>query len=515
MFPLLHLLPMSILGRSNRPLVPELGLLQAHDHGALSAHQLWVKIQLIFSGSIRDSDLEVAFRKHTCYVRDLEGVDLLKGSRGSNLYTMSLEEMMQSALICLLSKASKTKSWLWHQRLYHLNFGKSKKHTHKPKSDDFIQEKLYLLHMDLCGPLRIESINEKKCILVIVDDYSRRTRLIMETIYVEFDELTTMAFEQFGSGPELQLITPGTISSRLMQIPSSSTPNVPPTKKDWDILFQPMFDEYFNPPSNVVSRGLLAVSPQPADATGTPLSTSIKQEAPAASTSSTIQETQSPVISKEPSSQESSSNVQPSNPPFDHINKWMKIHPLEISNPRTLKKHCENLHGSMRCKNKFTIKQYEFRGVLKNKARIVAKGYRQEEGIDFEESFAPIARIEAIKIFIANAANNNMTIYQMDVKTAFLKGELREEVFVIDTPMMDRTKLDEDLHGTSVNATCYHGMIGSLMYLTSSRPDLVFAVCMCACIALTAYADADHVGCQDTRRSTSGSAQFLRDRLGS
>ncbi|GKE90217.1 retrovirus-related pol polyprotein from transposon TNT 1-94, partial [Tanacetum coccineum] len=153
-----------------------------------------------------DSDLEVAFRKYTCYVRDLEGIGLLKGSRGSNLYTMLLEEMMQSSLICLLSKAFKTKSWLWPHRLSYLNFGaindltnqglvrglpklkyqkdhlcsayslgKIKKHTHKPKSDDSIKEKLYLLHMDLCGPVRNESINEKKYILVIVDDYSRFT----------------------------------------------------------------------------------------------------------------------------------------------------------------------------------------------------------------------------------------------------------------------------------------------------------------------------------------------------
>ncbi|GJX26422.1 retrovirus-related pol polyprotein from transposon TNT 1-94 [Tanacetum coccineum] len=78
----------------------------------------------------------------------------------------------------------------------------------------------------------------------------------------------------------------------------------------------------------------------------------------------------------------------------------------------------------------FKVKQDEFGGVLKNKARLVAKGYHQEDGIDFEESFAPIARIEAIKILIANAANKNMTIYQMDVKTAFLNGELREEVYV-------------------------------------------------------------------------------------
>ncbi|GKB20489.1 retrovirus-related pol polyprotein from transposon TNT 1-94 [Tanacetum coccineum] len=157
-------------------------------------------------GQFCDSNLEVAFRQHTCFIRNLEGVDLLTGSRGNNLYTLSLGDMMASSPICLLSKASKTKSWLWHRRLSHLNFGainhlarhglvrglpklkfekdhlcsacamgKSKKKPHKPKSEDTNQEKLYLLHMDLCGPLRVASVNGKKYILVIVDDYSRFT----------------------------------------------------------------------------------------------------------------------------------------------------------------------------------------------------------------------------------------------------------------------------------------------------------------------------------------------------
>ncbi|GJY31267.1 retrovirus-related pol polyprotein from transposon TNT 1-94 [Tanacetum coccineum] len=157
-------------------------------------------------GQFCDSNLEVAFRQHTCFIRNLEGVDLLTGSRGNNLYTLSLGDMMASSPICLLSKASKTKSWLWHRRLSHLNFGainhlarhglvrglpklkfekdhlcsacamgKSKKKPHKPKSEDTNQEKLYLLHMDLCGPMRVASVNGKKYILVIVDDYSRFT----------------------------------------------------------------------------------------------------------------------------------------------------------------------------------------------------------------------------------------------------------------------------------------------------------------------------------------------------
>ncbi|GJW47587.1 retrovirus-related pol polyprotein from transposon TNT 1-94 [Tanacetum coccineum] len=151
-------------------------------------------------GQFCDSNLEVAFRQHTCFIRNLEGVDLLTGSRGNNLYTLSLRDMMASSPICLLSKASKTKSWLWHRRLSHLNFGainhlarhglvrglpklkfekdhlcsacamgKSKKKPHKPKSEDTNQEKLYLLHMDLCGPMRVASVNGKKYILVIVD----------------------------------------------------------------------------------------------------------------------------------------------------------------------------------------------------------------------------------------------------------------------------------------------------------------------------------------------------------
>ncbi|GJU13168.1 retrovirus-related pol polyprotein from transposon TNT 1-94 [Tanacetum coccineum] len=154
-------------------------------------------------GQFCDTDLEVAFPKNTCFIQNLEGVDL--HSR-SNWYTISLNHMLKTSPICLLSKASKTKSWLWHHRLSHLNFGtlnklakdglargilklkflkdylclecalgKSKKSSHQPKAEDTNQEKLYLLHMDLCGPMRVESTNGKKYILVIVDDYSRFT----------------------------------------------------------------------------------------------------------------------------------------------------------------------------------------------------------------------------------------------------------------------------------------------------------------------------------------------------
>ncbi|GKB58581.1 retrovirus-related pol polyprotein from transposon TNT 1-94, partial [Tanacetum coccineum] len=174
------------------------------------------------------------------------------------------------------------------------------------------------------------------------------------------------------------------------------------------------------------------------------------------------------------------------------------------------------------------VKTDEFGRVLKNKARLVAQGFRQEEGINFEESFAPVARFEAIRIFIANDAHKNMTIFQMDVKTAFLNGELKEEVYIFQpvgfvdqdkpspvyklkkalyglkqaprvwydmlssflisqhfskgavdptlfTRQAEKSKLDEVLQGTQVDATLYRGMIGSLVYLTSTRPDLIHA----------------------------------------
>nr|GEZ96980.1 hypothetical protein [Tanacetum cinerariifolium] len=137
------------------------------------------------------------------YVKGLGHNLFSVGSRDTNLYTISLDDMLKTSLICLLSKASKTKSWLWHRRLSHLNFGtlnklakdglargilrlkfqkdhlcsvcaleKSKKSSHQPKAEDTNQEKLDLLHMDLCGPMRVASINMKWYILVIVDDYS-------------------------------------------------------------------------------------------------------------------------------------------------------------------------------------------------------------------------------------------------------------------------------------------------------------------------------------------------------
>nr|GEX42726.1 retrovirus-related Pol polyprotein from transposon TNT 1-94 [Tanacetum cinerariifolium] len=128
--------------------------------------------------------------------------------------------------------------------------------------------------------------------------------------------------------------------------------------------------------------------------------------------------------------------------------------------------------------------------VIRNKTRLVVRGYRHEEGIDFEESFAPVARMEAIRIFLAYATHKGFTVYQMDVKTAFLHDSLKEDVYVCQP---------EDWN--PVDATKYHSMIGALMYLTSSRLDIVHATCDYG-FELTGFSNADYAGCKDTFKST-------------
>ncbi|GJQ94925.1 retrovirus-related pol polyprotein from transposon TNT 1-94, partial [Tanacetum coccineum] len=787
---------------------------------------------LFYVGQFCDLDLEVAFRKHTCFVRNLDGVDLIKGSLGINLYTISVEDMMMSSPIFLLSKVSKNKSWLWHRRQNHLNFGtlndlarkdlvrglprlkfendylclacqlgKSRKATHKPKMINTIMEVLHTLHMDLCGPLRVQSVNGKKYILVIVDDYSRftwvkflrskdetpafvinllkqlqvslnkivrfmrtnngtefinkyltdfyesigithektvprtpqqngiveqrnctlveaaqtmlifskaplflwaeavattlhdkksdlsflhifgalcyptndievlgklkakadigffvgyaqnrkgyrfynkRTRQIMETIQVTFDELTEQTAPVLSSsGPNPNLLTPGPISLRHVPNSAPASMYVPPTNKDLELLFQLMFDEYFETSTGDHQMPHVPVIPPSVIPTDPSVSISFDHDAPSSSHSPSSSAHQSSsvhhgvatehepfvnVFAPNPNSKASSSGTlmiptpNQSTQPHEHLWKWTDSHPLDniIGNPSPPVSTRKQLAtDALWCfynlvlskelvpppdcamiialKWIYKVKLDEYGDVLKNMARLIAKGYRQEEGLDFEESFAPVARLEAIRIFLANATSKNMTVYQMDVKTAFLNGELKEEVYVsqpegfidpdrphhvyrlkkalyglkqiprawydtlskfllaegfskgvvdptlfirktskhtlhvqiyvndiifvstdpkdclqisqnprsifinqskyaneilkkidlhksdlINTPMVERTKLDEDLSGIPVDQTQYRSMIGSLMYLTSSRPDLVFVVCMCA-----------------------------------
>nr|GEU47273.1 integrase, catalytic region, zinc finger, CCHC-type, peptidase aspartic, catalytic [Tanacetum cinerariifolium] len=341
-------------------------------------------------GQFCDSDREVAFRKHSCYVRDTDGVELIKGSRGSNLYTISVEDMMKSSLICLLSKASRNKSWLWHRHLNHLNFG---------TINDLARKDL------VRGLQRLKFEKDHLC----------------STCQLEPPRVEIPVFPALAVPVPVNIAAESTIMT--------------------DNLLAPVDN---NPFLNVFA-------PEPSSE---------------ASSSRDVSSAASTYVTQT----------------HYHLRKWSKDHPLD------------NVIG-----------------------KVGGQGISTRWGIDFEESFSPVVRIEDIRIFIANAASKNMTIYQMDVKTTFLNGELKQEVYVcelegfvdpdhpthvyrlkkalygltqapqawmdscnpIGTSMVDRLKLDEDPLGIPVDQTQFCSMFGSLMYLTTSRPDLVFAVCMC------------------------------------
>ncbi|GJX96077.1 retrovirus-related pol polyprotein from transposon TNT 1-94 [Tanacetum coccineum] len=860
-------------------------------------------------GQFCDSDLEVAFRRNTCFIRNLEGVDLLKGNRTTNLYTINLHDMASASPICLMARATSTKSWLWHQRLSHLNFdtindlarndlvtglpkfkyhkehlcpsceqGKSKRASHPPKPVPNSKQRLHLLHMDLCGPMRIASINGKRYVLVIVDDYSRytwvvflrskdeapeeiknflkritvllqapviivrtdngtefknqvlqeyfksngithqassvctpqqngvverrnrtlveaartmlifsraplflwaeaiatacytqnrsiihrrfdktpyelingrkpdisflhvfgalcypkndredigklgakgdigffigysanscayrvynrRTKKIMETMNVTFDELSAMAFEQSSLKPGLQSLTSGQISSGLdLPYAPSTITTQRPTEGELDLLFEAMYDDHIGGQPSAAPRTILAAqAPQvlqtptttttTADTAPTPTN-SLSQATSIPSSSQNVDELETqqqhgqphpasiadnvpnamfddntfvnPFATPSTSAVESSSSqyVDPSNmhtfyQPYPHEYQWTKDHPLTME-PKNVNEAMTDPAWIESMQEE--LLQFQKADFIRNKTRLVVRGYCQEEGIDFEESFALVTRMEAIRIFLAYAAHKSFTVFQMDVKTAFLhvkegiiwdkarttstfllqnhffKGTIDPTLFIrcfdddilvvqvyvddiifgsthprytqlfsdlmksrfemslmgemtfflglqvnqspcgifinqskyvleilkkygmescdpVGTPMEIKDKLDPDLQAVLlVDAMKYRSMIGALMYLTSSRPDIVHATCLCARyqakptekhlkevkrifrylrgtvntglwytkdsgFELTGFSDADYAGCKDTFKSTSGGAQFLGEKL--
>ncbi|GKA98592.1 retrovirus-related pol polyprotein from transposon TNT 1-94 [Tanacetum coccineum] len=593
--------------------------------------------------------------------------------------------------------------------------------------------------------------------------YNKRTRLIVESIHLRFDEIkemseTSVANDTSGLVPQRQKASDydNPNPARELQNVSPSADTTVPSEQELDLLFGLLYDEFFNdgtsrvnksssPTDNSIQKDTLpSMHIQPTSEPSTP--TNVHAEENNDNQAEFTNPFCTPVQENAESSSRNigNSNVHTFNQPQDSEYRWTKDHPLtqvrgnpskpvqtrrqlatypemcmfaltvSIVEPKNIKEAMadsawieamqEELHQFDRLqvwelvdkpfgKNVIKLKwlwknkKDEDQTVIRNKARLVAKGYAQEEGIDFEESFAPVARLEAIRIFVAYATHKSFPIYQMDVKTAFIIGPLKKEVYVaqpdgfvdpdhpekvyclrkalyglkqaprawydelsnlliskgftkgiidptlfmikygedillvqiyvddiifgstnpkfskrfeklmhgrfemslmgemkfflglqihqsprgifinqakytleilkkhgmekgqsIGTPMATKPKLDADLSGEPVDQTDYRSKIGSLMYLTSSRPDIVQAVCYCARyqarptekhlkevkrifrylrgtihmglwypkgsgFELTAFSDADHAGCLDTRKSTSGGIQFLGDKL--
>ncbi|GJW55853.1 integrase, catalytic region, zinc finger, CCHC-type containing protein [Tanacetum coccineum] len=717
-------------------------------------------------GQFYDSNLEVAFRQHTCFIRNLDGVDLLTGSQGNNMYTLSLRDMMASSPICLLSKASKTNlkrticvlhvQWAKARRnLTNLNMKTPTKKNSISCTWIFVDQCVSRVLMERSTSLSSSMItldlhrtdNGTEFVNQTLREYyekvgmsyetsvasspqqnsviERRNRTLIEAartmlIYEKallflwaeavasayFDELTSMAFEHSSLEPALHEMTPAIISLGLVPNPHPSTSFVPPSRTDWDILFQLLFDELLNPPSSVDrpfpeaiapiaevvapepavstdspsstiidrSQGFTTwkdldityssldnsvirtlkllfvntpasfkayvnlkaealccrhvytqnrsihtschspeviapiaevVAPEPVASTGSPSSTTVDQDAPSPSNSQTSPETKSPIISNDAEEEnhdldvshmnndpffgipipknDSEASSSSDDRPLDNIigelkrpvSTRLQLHEqalfcyydafLTLVEPKTYKdaltQSCwiEAMQEELNEFERLEVWELVSRPdkvmaiTLKwiYKARLVAHGYRQEERIDFEESFAPMARLDVIRIFLTCAAHMNMIVYQMDVKMAFLNGILREEVYEFSKGTVDPTLfirrqgkdillISQSPEGIFLNQSKYaleslkkYGMKSSdpvdtpMAKLTEKH---LYAVKIIfkylrgtvnrglwypkdSSIALTAYAGADHAGCQDTRRSTSGSMQLLGDRL--
>nr|GEV55088.1 hypothetical protein [Tanacetum cinerariifolium] len=605
----------------------------------------------------------VAFRKSKCFIRDLKGNDLLTGSRGTDLYSITIQDTNSPNLICLMAKATSSQAWLWHRRLSHLKFntinllskndivvglpkvkfvkdhlcsscelGKAKRKSFHTKLTPSSKRRLHILHMDLYGPMRVASINGKRYVLVIVDDYSRytwthflrskdetpetlhayftaerilhqtsiartteqngvverqnrtlveaartmlsaakvplffwaeaiatacftqnhgenldkmkekgdecifvgystqsrayrvfnkRTRMVMESIHVNFDELPQMASDQLSfdlaSDYQTMALNHDSLSpviQRQENVPQEDRTLT--TSNKLDLLFSLMFDELLNGSSKVVSKSSAASAADapnqrqhhttPLNIHTTPAPTcQVPTLAPTVVSSENIHQAETYAENDQVADDEfinifstpiqdqgetSSRHVDSSNmhtfyQRYPSKHRWTKDHLLEqvIGNPsqsvrtrrqlesddemcmfaltvsRTEPKNIkeamadsawielmqEELHQFDRldvwklvdrplCTNVINLKWLwknkhdEENTVIQNKSCLVAKGYAQKEGVDFEESFAPVARLEVVRLFIAYDAHKSFTVYQMDVKTAFLYGPLKEEV---------------------------------------------------------------------------------------
>ncbi|GJV28229.1 retrovirus-related pol polyprotein from transposon TNT 1-94 [Tanacetum coccineum] len=491
--------------------------------------------------------------------------------------------------------------------------------------------------------------------------YNRRTQIITKTIHVTFDELSAMASEQFSLGLGLHYMTPGTSSTGLGSNPVSQKPCLPPIRDDWDHLFQPMFDEYFNPPS--IADAPSTSIPSSQEHVQSLIISKGFEESPKTPTFHDDPLNESP--NKDSTPQGSSSNVRQIHTPFEHLGRWTKDHPIAnmIGDPsRSVSTRKQHETDAMWCYFDAFLTSVEpknFRQAMTEPSWIDAiicrlqeydnlpnglqNGFlngelKEEVYVSQLEGFvdqdnpshvyklkkalyglkqAPRAWYDMLSSFLisqqfskgavdptlftrharndillvqiyvddiifastntamcdvfANQMTNKFKMSMMGQMSFFLGLQISQSpkgIFInqskyafeivkkyglhstnsVDTPMIENKKLDKDLQGKLVNATLYCDMIGSLMYLTSNRPDLNHAVCLCAWyqakptknhlqavkqifrylirtinmglwyskdtnMSLTAYADADHAGCQDTRRSTSGSAQFLGDKL--
>ncbi|GJR89284.1 retrotransposon protein, putative, unclassified [Tanacetum coccineum] len=423
------------------------------------------------------------------------------------------------------STASPLKHGLLRSRLSHINFVTS----------NMLSRRNVLIGLTKVNSHQgFASIFGKKYILVIVDDYSQ----ITWTFFIRSKDEIPEVLKDFLTMIQRNLQAP------VISVRTDRDGTTIPSQQELDLLFSPLYDEFFNMGTSRVNKSSF------------PTDNSTQQDT---HPSTNIHPTSEPLTPTNVHAEENNDNQADdtehefTNPLCTSVHEVVESSSRNIAEPKNIKEVMadfawieamqEELHQFDRLqfwelvdkpfgKNVIKLKwlwknkKDEDQTVIHNKERLVAKGYAQEEGIDFEESFSPVARLEAVRIFIAYVAHKSFPIYQMDMKTAFLNGPLKEEVYVaqsngfvdpdhpekvyllrkalyglkkaprswydklsnfliskgftkgqsIGTPIAMKPKLDADLSGEPVDQTDYRSKIGSLMYLTSSRPDIVQAL---------------------------------------
>nr|GEW42734.1 retrovirus-related Pol polyprotein from transposon TNT 1-94 [Tanacetum cinerariifolium] len=528
----------------------------------------------------------------------------LAGNQTTKLYTINLHEMASASPICLMARASSTKSWLWHQRLSYLNFdtindlakndlvsgllkfkyhkehlcsyceqGKCKRTSHPPKPIPNSRQRLHLLHMDLCGPMRIASINRKWYALVIVDDYSRYTwvqflrskdeapeRLVLRVSLKTAPSFTVILIKTpyeliNGRKPDISFLhvfgalcypkndredignlgAKGDIGFFISYSADSCAFRVVSRRgfkgefvmKDRGIAGKRLwwwreFWDRVNSVSKTLRLGVVVCG----IVTFGPWEQVIREPSqPVLIRNQLISDGDMLMYALTMSTMEPKNVKKAMTDPawielmqkellqFKRLNVWVLVPATDNITSLTLKWLFKNKHD-------------EEKTVIQNKSRLVVRGYRQEEGIDFKESFAPVARMEAIRIFLAYAtqkfihcfidADHPSHVFKLKkalyglkqaphawydelstflLQNHFSKGTIDPTLFIrrfVDDILVVQVYVDDIIFGsTHPRSLVYEGFW----------------------FELTEFSDADYAGCKDTFKSTFGGAQFLGEKL--
>ncbi|GJV88832.1 retrovirus-related pol polyprotein from transposon TNT 1-94 [Tanacetum coccineum] len=341
--------------------------------------------------------------------------------------------------------------------------------------------------------------------------YNKRTRLIVESIHLQFDEIkemseTSVANDTSGLVPQRQKASDYDNSDPVPQLQNVSplADTTALSQQELDLLFGPLYDEFFNAGTSRVNK-----SSSPID------NSTQKDTLPSTNIHPTSEPSTPTNVHAKENNDDKAEFTNPFCTPVQEA--------VESSSRSFVWELVDKPFGKNVIKLKWLWKNKkdEDQTVIHNKARLVAKGYAQEDGIDFEESFAPVARLEAVRIFVAYDAHKSFPIYQMDVKTTFLNGPLKEEVYVTQTDGFvdpDHPEkvylLRKALYGLKQALRAWYDELSNFL-ISKSFTKVTWGLGnqKGSGFELTAFSDADHAGCVDTRKSTSRGTQFLGSQI--